>query len=162
MYNRRRAVAYAHRWAFERNPAWGVFDEMGGDCANFVSQCLFAGSGVMDETPGIGWYYVSLNHRAPAWSGVEELRRYLTRKDRRPGPYGIEAPMAAAQPGDVVLLQLDRERFTHSGVVVSAGSPATAANVLIAAHTRDCDYRPVAAYPYQKALLIHVQGVHPV
>ena len=101
MYNRRRAVAYAHRWAFERNPAWGVFDEMGGDCANFVSQCLFAGSGVMDETPGIGWYYVSLNHRAPAWSGVEELRRYLTRKDRRPGPYGIEAPMAAAQPGDV-------------------------------------------------------------
>ena len=160
LYNRGRAVAYAHRWAFDRNPAWGAFDEMGGDCANFVSQCLFAGSGVMDETPGVGWYYYSLNRRAPAWSGVEELRRYLTRNDQRHGPYGAEAPLALAQPGDVILLQLDRDRFTHSGVVVSAAIPATPADVLIAAHTRDCDHRPIASYPYRQALLIHIKGVY--
>ena len=30
-YNRQAAVAYAHRWAFGRNPAYSNFDGMGGE-----------------------------------------------------------------------------------------------------------------------------------
>ena len=70
-YNRQAAVAYAHRWAFGRNPAYSNFDGMGGDCTNFASQCLYAGTGIMNFTPTYGWYYLSLNDRAPAWTGVE-------------------------------------------------------------------------------------------
>ena len=44
-YDREAAVAYAHRWAFGRNPAYSNFDGMGGDCTNFASQCLYAGTG---------------------------------------------------------------------------------------------------------------------
>ncbi len=59
-YNRQAAVAYAHRWAFGRNPAYSNFDGMGGDCTNFASQCLYAGTGIMNFTPTYGWYYLSL------------------------------------------------------------------------------------------------------
>ena len=34
-YDREKAVAYAHKWAYGRNPAYGDFSEMGGDCTNF-------------------------------------------------------------------------------------------------------------------------------
>ena len=47
-YDRRRAVEYALRWALSRNPEYYDFEDIGGDCTNFVSQCLFAGCGVMN------------------------------------------------------------------------------------------------------------------
>ena len=43
-YDRSAAVTYAHRWAFGRNPRYYNFDELGGDCTNFASQCLYAGA----------------------------------------------------------------------------------------------------------------------
>ena len=43
-YNRRAAVAYAHRWAFRRNPVFYDYEGLGGDCTNFASQCLYAGN----------------------------------------------------------------------------------------------------------------------
>ncbi|MGN0569164.1 MAG: amidase domain-containing protein [Candidatus Fimenecus sp.] len=39
-YNRKKAVSYAKRWAYFRNPLYRTY---GQDCANFVSQCLAAG-----------------------------------------------------------------------------------------------------------------------
>lgn len=46
-YDRAAAVAYAHRWAFRRNPAYYDYEKIGGDCTNYASQCLYAGSGIM-------------------------------------------------------------------------------------------------------------------
>ena len=43
-YDRRAAVEYAHKWAFGRNPEFYDFSEIGGDCTNFASQCLYAGA----------------------------------------------------------------------------------------------------------------------
>ena len=43
-YNRAAAVAYAHAWAYRRNPRYYNYEELGGDCTNFASQCLYAGS----------------------------------------------------------------------------------------------------------------------
>ena len=76
-YNRRRAISYANRWALSRNPAYYDFSEIGGDCTNFVSQCLYAGSRVMNYTPETGWYYISVNERSPSWTGVEFLYQFL-------------------------------------------------------------------------------------
>ena len=72
-YDRDAAVRYAHRWAYRRNPAYFDFSELGGDCTNFVSQCIYAGSGVMNFTPTYGWYYINAQNRAPAWTGVQYL-----------------------------------------------------------------------------------------
>ena len=87
-YNRANAVAYAKKWAYGRNPKYYDFSDLGGDCTNFASQCIYAGSGVMNYTPTYGWYYISVNNRAPAWTGVDELYRFLT-TNRGAGPRAI-------------------------------------------------------------------------
>ena len=76
-YDRVAAVEYARKWAFARNPAYYDFTRIGGDCTNFASQCLFAGSGVMNYTPTFGWFYRSANDRSAAWTGVEYFYRFL-------------------------------------------------------------------------------------
>ena len=60
MYNRERAVEYAHKWAFSRNPRYYDFQNIGGDCTNFASQVIYAGCGEMNYTPTFGWYYIIL------------------------------------------------------------------------------------------------------
>ena len=76
-YYRERAVMYARRWALSRNPLFLDFTGTGGDCTNFVSQCILAGSCVMNFTPTYGWYFRSSADRAPAWSGVEAMNNFL-------------------------------------------------------------------------------------
>lgn len=157
-YDRQKAVAYAHKWAHARNPAFGAFDEIGGDCANFVSQCLFAGCGAMNPAPDVGWYYRSMKNRSPSWTGVFFLHRFLT-ENRGRGPYGQVAPLESAQAGDVLQLAFVEGLFTHSGLVVERlGGVPGPEGILIAAHTIDSDNRPVRSYPYREARLIHILG----
>ena len=59
-YDRNAAVRYARRWAYGRNPAFYDYEHIGGDCTNFASQCVYAGSGVMNFTKDLGW--LSLIH----------------------------------------------------------------------------------------------------
>ena len=67
-YDRSAAVLYAHQWAYGRNPAFYDYENVGGDCTNFASQCVFAGSGVMNFTPDFGWYYIDANQKSPSWT----------------------------------------------------------------------------------------------
>ena len=152
-YNREQAIAYAHKWAFGRNTAYYNFDPVGGDCTNFASQCLYAGCGVMNYTRDTGWYYRSAYDRAAGWSGVEYLHRFLT-ANRGAGPYAIELPLGFAQPGDIIQLSFDGLTFAHSPFVV-----ATQPDILVAAHTYDSDYKPLAAYQYRLARLLHIAGL---
>ena len=47
-YDRTKAITYAQNWALKSNPAFYHFGGKGGDCTNFISQCLLAGGGVMN------------------------------------------------------------------------------------------------------------------
>lgn len=154
-YDRQKAVAYAHKWAFERNPAYTDFDPMGGDCTNFISQCLYAGSGVMNYTPVMGWFYISLQKRTPAWSGVMFLYNFLV-SNKGAGPYGTELPLSHAVIGDVIQLSWDGVRYTHSLLVVQAGTPPALNNILITCHTTDSDNRPLSSYSQPFHRLIHI------
>ena len=152
-YNRERAVAYARKWAHERNPAYCNFDEMGGDCTNFCSQCLYAGGGVMNYTHDTGWYYSSPNNRAAAWSSVEFLHQFLIFNESA-GPYAAELSLEDAQPGDIIQLSFDGNLFKHSLFVVGVKP-----DILIAAHSEDSLDRPLSSYHYQRARLLCVDGV---
>ena len=154
-YDRASAVAYAHRWAYGRNPRFYDYELIGGDCTNFASQCLYAGSGVMDYTPTYGWYYVDANQKSPSWTGVEYLYNYLTRKRMSLGPAAREAGRSEMQPGDIVQLSFDAIRFQHSPVVVDV----TPRELLLAAHSYDADYRPLATYEYRSIRFLHLTGV---
>ncbi len=152
-YNRNAAVAYARRWALSRNPAYYDFQNIGGDCTNFASQCIFAGSGVMNYTPTMGWFYRSINDRAPAWSGVEYLHNFLV-NNRTVGPYGSIVPQEKAQPGDIVQLGTEDGHFYHSPIIT-----AIKPQILVAAHTYDALDRPLDSYTYENARFIHIEGV---
>ncbi len=152
-YNRNAAVIYARRWALSRNPAYYDFQNIGGDCTNFASQCIFAGSGVMNYTPTMGWYYRSINDRVPAWSGVEFLYNFLVR-NRSVGPFAKVVPEKEAQVGDIVQLGTSNGRFYHSPVIT-----AVFPEILVAAHTYDALDRPLSSYTYDTARFIHIEGV---
>lgn len=157
-YNRAAAVAYANEWAYARNPDFFDFSDLGGDCTNFASQCIFAGSGVMNYTPIYGWYYISLNNRAPAWTGVDELYRFLT-TNKGPGPRAILTSLAEIREGDIIQLQFtDRDRFDHSPVVVDAGN-GTPRTILVAAHSYDAACRPLSSYNYIRLRPLHITDV---
>ena len=78
VYDRAAAVAYARKWAMTRNSAYYDFENIGGDCTNFASQCIYAGAKVMNFTPVMGWYYRSAADRTASWSGVEYLYEFLS------------------------------------------------------------------------------------
>lgn len=161
-YNRRAAVAYAHQWAFGRNPEFYDFSEIGGDCTNFASQCLYAGAGVMNFTPEFGWYYISPDNRAPAWTGVPYFWNFMTRMERSVGPWGISTTMNLIQPGDFVQLRFQEsgEVFAHTPVIVRVGNPPTLSNILVAAHSYDADNRPLDTYQnVDEMRFLHIIGV---
>lgn len=157
-YNRAAAVAYANEWAYARNPEFYDFSDLGGNCTNFASQCLFAGSGVMNYTPIYGWYYVSLNNRAPAWTGVDELYRFLT-TNRGPGPRARLVTLAEIREGDIIQIRFtDEGRFDHTPVVVDAGNN-TPSTILLAANSYDANCRPLSTYRYVSLRPLHIIDV---
>ena len=76
-YNRERAVEYARKWALSRNPLFFDFTGGGGNCTNFVSQSILAGTLNMNPTPTFGWYYTSIDDRSPSWTGVREFYEFV-------------------------------------------------------------------------------------
>lgn len=160
-YRRQDAVDYAHVWAYSRNPAYYSFDGIGGDCTNFASQCIFAGTGVMNYTPTYGWYYISEDDRAPAWTGVEFLHDFLTRSDPSPGPVAtVSQNLRIVLPGDIIQLRFDGDVFQHSPVVVSVNGTGSPAGIWVAAHSSDADCRPLNTYDYAQLRVLHIIGYY--
>ena len=157
-YDRQAAVLYAHQWAYGRNPAYYDYENLGGACTNFASQCVYAGTGIMNFTPTFGWYYIDANQKAPAWTGVVYFWNFMTRKAPSVGPVGEDAGLEDLLPGDIVQLSFKGDIFQHSPVVVSVGNPITPDNVLLAAHSYDADWRPLSSYEYQKVRYLHITG----
>ncbi|MBQ8885421.1 MAG: amidase domain-containing protein [Clostridia bacterium] len=153
-YNRTAATAYAKRWALSRNPDFYNFDKLGGDCTNFASQCVYAGSGVMNFTPTFGWYYLSLNDRTPSWTGVEYLYNFLTQNDGV-GPFAEEVPLEQAELGDLVQLGRATGDFYHTPVITGFSGR----NVLVSAHTYNVYNRPLSSYNYTRLRVLHILGV---
>ena len=154
-YNRKAAVEYARKWAFSRNPAFFDFSQLGGDCTNFASQCIYAGIGVMNYTPVFGWYYNSINSRSPAWTGVNELYNFLI-NNRGEGPRAVEVPLSEIQAGDIVQIRFaGQNTFGHCPVVVRRGF-GTPGTVLIAAHTNDAYNRALSTYMYAELRPLHI------
>ncbi len=164
-YDRVAAVEYARKWAFGRNPAYFDFSRLGGDCTNFVSQCLYAGAKVMNDTPDVGWYYRSIDDRAAAWTGVEYFYNFLTGNlgefgngrvvGSGNGPFAEEVSLGELQIGDFIQLGRDTGDFYHTPIVVgfSYGVP------LVAAHSNDVFNRPLNSYHFERIRCLHVLGV---
>ena len=161
-YNREHAVAYAETWALKRNPLFTNFTGQGGDCTNFVSQSLLAGSCTMDFTPDFGWYYISADDRAPAWTSVRYFYDFITgqpyfaSENSGIGPFGREVDINEAEVGDFIQLQNRSGAFYHS-LVITGFIPN---DVLICAHSDNALNRRLSTYNYADFRVIHIDGIH--
>ena len=153
MYNREVVYEYAKKWAYGRNPKYYNFDSVGGDCTNFVSQCIYAGCKQMNYNRINGWYYINGNNKSPSWTGVEFFYKFLTTNNNL-GPKGEETTIDKLEIGDVVQLSFNRQIFSHSLIVIKNGINTD--NTLIAAHTYDIFGKSVSEYGFEKYRCIHI------
>ena len=122
----------------------------GGDCTNFISQCLFEGKGQMNYR-GYGWYYQNANEKSPSWTGVEFLYNFLV-NNKFEGPKGIMIEKNDLEIGDIIQLSFSNNIFGHSLIVTKL----EASNVYICAHTIDSKNRNLNTYKYEKARFIKI------
>lgn len=154
-YNRTAALDYARKWAFDRNPDYLNFDNLGGDCTNFVSQCIFAGCKTMNYTPIYGWYYNNSYDRSPSWSGCKFLYEFLT-TNKSVGPFAIDVDKEFVLVGDIVQFGKNDNNFSHSTIITNISD----GNILVAAHSNDAFDRPVESYNFEKVRYIHILGTN--
>lgn len=152
-YNRDKAVSYAEKWALARNPKYFDFSLLGGDCTNFCSQSLYAGAGVMNDNLNIGWFYYSLDNRAPAWTGVEEFYKFITSNEKK-GPYGEECSFNQIEKGDFISFG-NNNGFYHMVIVTNFYNNEP----IVCSHSFDRLNAPLSIYYYEKIRFIKILGV---
>ncbi|MGI6702358.1 MAG: amidase domain-containing protein [Christensenellales bacterium] len=156
-YNRAAAVAYANKWALDRNPGYYNYERLGGDCTNFASQCLYSGAGVMNYLPDKGWYYINGNNKSPSWTGVEFFYNFIT-NNISAGPFGEECGIGEVAAGDFIQLGNNRGYYHTLTVVRIQGAPSEN-SIYIATHTFDSLNRVLSSYSYMKSRFIKILGV---
>ena len=153
-YIRENAVAYARKYAFSQNPLFASFAGFGGNCTNFVSQSIYAGSCEMNYTPTFGWYFISLNERSPSWTGVQFFYDFMIGNEGV-GPYGREVGSDELELGDVIQLGKNGEGYYHTLLVVGFDGE----DILVAAQTDNAYGRPPSTYTNDYARYIKILGV---
>ena len=153
-YNRENALAYARKYAFSQNSFFANFAGIGGNCTNFVSQCIYAGSCEMNYRPTFGWYFISLDNRSPSWTGVEYFYNFII-ENADVGPFGRVATSDEMEIGDVIQLGRDGEGYYHTLLVVGFDGE----DILVAAQTDNAFARPLSTYTNDYARFIKILGV---
>ncbi len=152
-YDRIAAVRYAEKWAFSRNPRYYDFSNLGGDCTNYASQCVYEGCKIMNYTPVTGWYYNSAHDRTASWTGVEYLHRFLI-SNKSSGPFAEETDRKNVTIGDLVQFGTRDGKFYHTPVIVGF----TPNDILLAAHSFDAYGKPLSQYFYDEIRFLHIIG----
>lgn len=161
-YNRSRAVEYARRWALDRNPLFADFTGRGGNCTNFISQAVLAGSCTMNYTPDFGWYYISIDDRAPAWSGVDFFYDFMTgspafaSQNGGVGPFATVVEREAAELGDVIQYANASGDWYHTVMITGFDGD----EILVSAQSNDALDRPLSSYTNAVGKrFLHIEGV---
>ena len=131
-YSRLNAVNYALTYAINPNPLYRFFPEIGdggGDCSNFISQCLYAGGAPFDYGSNAPWWYNkkgTLNVNDDTWSVSWAVAHslYWTLKIRGDknlnGVKGIEVTnINMLELGDIIQYENYRGIIYHSAIITS-------------------------------------------
>ena len=154
-YDRNLAVEYAKKWALKSNPNFYHFGGIGGDCTNFVSQCLLAGGAVMNYSQQNGWFYINSSNRSPSWTDVELFERFLT-KNKGIGPFAELKNIEDLQLGDIIQLRQNLYRFNHSLIITKIEN----GEIFVCAHSRDVKDFPLSSFPYIERRGLHIIGIN--
>lgn len=143
-YNVNKAVKYAKDYALKPNKSYKDFSNEGGDCTNFVSQCLFAGNLPLSN---------SWQPYTGTWIRVIELYYYLLRKS-----YGYESKNKFDfKKGSIIqFFSNTKGYYAHSGIITEVLANG---DCLYCCHSYNkLDYPLSEIYPilYDKFRIIHI------
>ena len=153
-YNRQGAVDYAIKWALSNNPNFYNFDNIGGDCTNFISQCLLSGDCVMNFSQN-GWYYTNSYNRSPSWTSVKFLQDFLL-NNKTLGPFGHVVNLSQIQLGDIIQIKQNPFTYNHSVIVTKIEN----GNIYVCAHTFNVSNKKLSSYNFLSLLPIHIDGYY--
>lgn len=107
-YDSKLASRYAQKYALSYNSKYKNFGESGGDCTNFISQCIHAGN-----IPTTNSWKPYSN----SWIRVKELYSYLIQN-------GLGIDITSTHPykeGDIIQFYTNKNGyFSHSGIITKA------------------------------------------
>lgn len=152
-YDRKSAVDYAKTYALTPNPAYYHFAGIGGDCTNFVSQCLYAGSKIMNYDEYNGWYYINSYMRSPSWTGVKFFQDFIL-KNKSIGPFGTLVKKEELELGDIIQLK-QQNVYNHSLIITKIIDN----EIFISSHSSDELNRPLKTYNYNEIAYIKILGI---
>ena len=162
-YNRENAVAYARAFAKKRNLVYKDYHDYGGDCTNFISQCLVAGNMSFDhqgEDLSEQWYWYSDSYRTPSFTSAAQLRYYLL----APYPaHGIQARVVSFSElaiGDIIFKTMNH-KLTHTMIVTKLLYEPSGHlyDVLIAQHSEDLLDFPLSQ-KQGEMMYVHIAGCY--
>ena len=140
-YNVNAAVAYADKYCINYNSAYNSYKGKGGDCANFVSQCLFAGGFLQDSV----WYKHSV-----AWINV--MRQIAHFKQ-----YGqfLNANNGNILKGNPIYFDWNGDNtYDHATICVGRNNSGTA---ILDSHTKDLYHATWTNWDFEKAATIQLR-----
>ena len=141
-YNVSAAIAYADKYCIDYNSSYNSYKGRGGDCANFVSQCLYAGGFQQDSV----WYKHSV-----AWINV--MKQIAHFKD-----YGnfMNASNSNLLRGNPIYFDWNGDGvYDHATICVGRNNSGTA---ILDSHTRDLYHATWTNWSFKKAATIQLRG----
>lgn len=124
-YDRESATNYAIKYALEPNSKYKYFEYVngnGGDCTNFVSQCLKAGGAPLDYNNIRPWWYELRGSCSICWSVAHALYWYLkiNQSTNRNVIKGLEIEARhKLEIGDLVFYENYRNVIFHAAIITS-------------------------------------------
>ncbi len=166
-YSVESAVNYANRYYENYNPAYPDWTAYGGDCANFISQCLHAGGIEMHGIPGTvrsatnftNWFSAG-NKRdilrvSSTWRGADAFRNYWQAHAKVYQKFAVVGPEAYkfGHKGDFISLLNANGTAYHTLLIVGyADAPQ---DFIIATHTFNTNSKRLSEYAIPGGFLIY-------
>jgi len=161
-YDRVSAVNYAIKYALQPNSEYKYFEFIngnGGDCTNFVSQCLRAGGAPMDYNNLRPWWY----HQGKAsvcWGVAHALYWYLkiNQSANRNVIKGLEVESTSElEIGDVIFYENYSNIIFHAAIITSFIEVSGEIEPRISQHSYNGVNEPYKkSYDYKKAHYIKI------
>lgn len=136
------AAAYAVKWGEDRNGIYPNYNLSGGDCTNFVSQCIYAGGIDMNgSSASVGtiestsqWYCIYIKSTlgvrryavTTSWLRVSDFNTYLTSLATKSTKTSLSSLISSCSAGDVVQLADKTTGTPYHSIIINAKDSTTA------------------------------------
>lgn len=158
-YDREAAVAYSSQWVGKRNEEWDDFSGSGGNCQNFVSQCLYAGGIPMDFQGDEQWMWRNDGTYSASWVGVDPFYYYADANQGEGLAASADVSYYEGEEGDLIRMG-SPEDWNHVVIIsyVVRDEQGNTIDYLINSNTSDVKNFPVGAYPNPCQRLMKIYG----